>query len=252
MEEAISHDPFSRRAAIGAMTSLTVAGLAGTSALQAKETQIMTSPIPAFAGLHQPRPLRIDPAKLDGLSERLIRSHWENNYQGSVKALNMIEGRLAAAMADADLPPVVYGGLKREELHRTGSVILHEIYFDALGGNGKAGGAVMKALAASHGSFETWEAEFKRTAMALAGGAGWCILAWNQHSASLHNYWCWDHMHGPATGTPLVALDMYEHAFHIDYGAAAAKYVDAFLRNLDWEVVEARYLAATGQQGARP
>src|SRR3546814_18509283 len=60
------------------------------------------------------------------LSERLIRSHWENNYIGSVKALNLIEARLAAAMADPDFPPVVYGGLKREQLHRTGSVILHE------------------------------------------------------------------------------------------------------------------------------
>lgn len=132
-----------------------------------------------------------------------------------MKALKLIKGRLAAAMADKDLPPVVYGGLKREELHRTGSVILHEHYFDALGGNGKAGGSVMQALA-----------------------------------ASLHNYWCWDHMHGPATATPLIALDMYEHAFHMDYGAAAANYVDASMRNLDWEVVEARYAAVTA--GARP
>lgn len=85
---------------------------------------------PVFAGTHQPKPLRFDPAKLDGLSERLIRSHWENNYIGSVKTLNMVETRLAAALADADMPPVLYGGLKREELHRTGSVILHEIYFD--------------------------------------------------------------------------------------------------------------------------
>src|SRR5262245_27617677 len=82
---------------------------------------------PSFAGTHQPKPLKFDPAKLDGLSERLIRSHWENNYSGSVKSLNMIENRLAIALADPDLPPVVYGGLKREELHRTGSVVLHEI-----------------------------------------------------------------------------------------------------------------------------
>jgi Fe-Mn family superoxide dismutase len=83
---------------------------------------------PAFAGTHQPRPLRFDPAKLSGLSERLISSHWENNYQGSVRALNTVEEKLAAAMADKDFPPLLYGGLKREELHRTGSVILHEYY----------------------------------------------------------------------------------------------------------------------------
>src|SRR3546814_19641129 len=74
------------------------------------------APVPAFAGNHQVRPLKFDPAKLVGLSERLIRSHHENNYTGSVRALNMIETRLAAALADPDLPPVVYGGLKREEL----------------------------------------------------------------------------------------------------------------------------------------
>jgi Fe-Mn family superoxide dismutase len=74
--------------------------------------------------------------------------------------------------------------------------------------------------------------------MALAGGSGWCILAWNQYTKSLHNYWAWDHTNGPVTGTPLLVLDMYEHAFAIDYGAAAAKYVEAFMHNIDWAVVD--------------
>jgi Fe-Mn family superoxide dismutase len=203
------------------------------------------APDPAFAAGHAPRPLRFDPAKLDGLSEKLVRSHWENNYQGSVKALNMVEGRLAAAMADKDYPALAYGGLKREELHRTGSVVLHELYFEQFGGNGVAQGSIRDALARSHGSFEGWEAEFRRTAMALAGGSGWCILAWNRHTGSLHNYWAWDHTNGPQMSSPLLVLDMYEHAFAIDYGSAAAKYVEAFMRNIDWAVVEARYTAAT-------
>jgi Fe-Mn family superoxide dismutase len=135
--------------------------------------------------------------------------------------------------------------LKREELHRTGSVILHELYFEQFGGDGVAKGAIREALAKSHGSFENWEAEFRRTAMALAGGSGWCILAWNQYIKSLHNYWAWDHTNGPVTGTPLLVLDMYEHAFAIDYGAAAAKYVEAFMHNIDWAVVDARFKAAT-------
>ena len=106
-----------------------------------------TATAPVLAGAHQPVPLKFDPAKLDGLSERLIKSHWENNYVGSVKTLNMIETGFAAAMTDPDLPPVVYGGLKREELHRTGSVVLHEIYFNGLGGNGQAVGSIRDALA---------------------------------------------------------------------------------------------------------
>jgi len=198
----------------------------------------------AFAGQHQPRPLRFDPTKLTGLSEKLIRSHWENNYQGSVRALNTVEQRLAAAMADAEFPPLIYGGLKREELHRTGSVVLHEHYFDGLGGNGQPGGDVAAALAGAFGSQAAWEAEFRRTAMALAGGSGWCVLTYNRHTGSLHNYWAWDHMHGAVTGAPLIALDMYEHAFHMDYGTAAAKYVDAVMANLDWETIDARYRAA--------
>jgi Fe-Mn family superoxide dismutase len=124
-------------------------------------------------------------------------------------------------------------------------MVLHEHYFEQLGGDGKAAGNIAKALAASHGSFSAWEAEFRRTAMALAGGSGWAILAWNHHTNSLHNYWAWDHTNGPATGTPLIALDMYEHAFHMDYGAAATRYVDAFMRNLDWEVIERRFAAAS-------
>ncbi|MBP6363816.1 MAG: Fe-Mn family superoxide dismutase [Novosphingobium sp.] len=217
-------------------------GVAGAAALgQAKAAELSPALPPAFSGGHKPQPLKFDPAKLTGLSEKLIQSHYDNNYIGSVRTLNMIEGRLAAAMADKDLPPVVYGGLKREELHRTGSVILHELYFGALGGNGMAAGDVRTALAGAFGSYEAWEAEFRRTAMALAGGSGWCVLAFNLHTNSLHNYWAWDHMHQPAASVPLLTLDMYEHAFHMDYGTAAAKYVDAFMANLDWEEVDRRF-----------
>jgi superoxide dismutase, Fe-Mn family len=208
-------------------------------------TATKSAAVPAFAAKHRPQPLRFDPAKLTGLSERLIQSHWENNYQASIKGLNAIETRLAAAMADPEFPPVVYSGLKREELHRTGSIVLHETYFGGLGGDGKAAGAIKAALIAAYGGFDAWEAEFRRTAMALAGGSGWCLLAWNHHTKSLHNYWCWDHTNGPAHATPLLALDMYEHAFQLDYGAAAEKYVDAYMRNVDWEVVEARFAAAS-------
>ena len=213
----------------------------GASPALAQDTPSLA---PAFAGRHQPRPLRFDPARLSGLSEKLITSHWENNYQGSVRALNAVERKLAEAVADSDFPPLLYGGLKREELHRTGSVVLHELYFDGLGGNGEPGGTVSQALSAAFGSVDAWEAEFRRTAMALAGGSGWCVLSYNRHTGSLHNYWAWDHMHGAATGVPLIALDMYEHSYHMDYGTAAARYVDAFMANLDWEIVDARYRAA--------
>jgi Fe-Mn family superoxide dismutase len=233
-----------RRDAIGtAAMGVAGAALAGGPAAPAAAQD--AARVAAFAGNHMPRPLRFDPATLTGLSERLITSHWENNYQGSVRGLNTIETRLAAAMADPDFPPVAFAGLKREELHRTGSVVLHEYYFDALGGNGNPGGSIYEALDSWFGSFEAWEAEFRRTAMSLAGGSGWCVLTWNTHTLSLHNYWAWDHMHGAVTGAPLLALDMYEHSYHMDYGTAAARYIDAFMANLDWEVIDARFRAAT-------
>jgi Fe-Mn family superoxide dismutase len=198
----------------------------------------------AFAATREPKPLHFDPGKLKGLSERLIQSHWENNYIGSVKALNMIETRLSAAMQDPDVPPLVYGGLKREELHRVGSVILHEHYFNALGGDGKPGGALLEALKTAYGSVAVWEAEFRRTALSLAGGSGWCVLTFNAYTGELRNQWAWDHMHGSIAGLPLIVLDMYEHAFHMDYGAAAAKYVDAWFANLDWERLDQAWLRA--------
>jgi Fe-Mn family superoxide dismutase len=224
-----------------------LAAAAGAATLTfASEASAQPAPArpPAFAGQHQPKPLRFDPTKLSGLSEKLVRSHWENNYQGSVRALNTIEQKLAEAMADKDFPPLVYSGLKREELHRTGSVVLHEHYFEQLGGNGQPAGDVVGALSTAFGSRDAWEAEFRRTAMALAGGSGWAVLSYNRHTGSLHNYWAWDHMHGAVTGAPLIALDMYEHSFHMDYGTQAARYIDAFMANLDWEIVDARYRAA--------
>lgn len=237
-------DHVTRRQAIGS-AAISAAGIALAGSSNAAASQGAGAPlVKAFAGKHTPKSLRFDPAKLTGLSEKLISSHWENNYQGSVRGLNTIETRLAAAMADPEFPPVAYSGLKREELHRTGSVVLHELYFGALGGNGNPGGSIAEALASWFGSHDAWEAEFRRTAMSLAGGSGWCVLTWNAHTRSLHNYWAWDHMHGAVTGTPLIALDMYEHAYHMDYGTQAARYVDAFMANLDWEVVDGRYRAA--------
>ena len=232
-----------RREAIGTV-SAGAAGLALAGAAAPAAAQEAVRRPPAFAGMHEIRPLGFDPSKLTGLSERLITSHWQNNYQGSVRALNMVEERLAAAMADPDLPPVIYGGLKREELHRTGSVILHEIYFDGLGGDGRPDGSVAEAIKTSHGSIDQWETEFRRSAMALAGGSGWCILSYNRHTGSLHNYWAWDHMHGAVSGEPLLALDMYEHSYHMDYGSNAAQYVDAFMRNVNWDACNRRFEAA--------
>ena len=195
---------------------------------------------PAFAASAALKPLGFDPARLNGLSERLIRSHWENNYGGSVKALAVVKRRLAEALDDKDIPPYVYNDLKREHLLRTGSVVLHELYFDNLGGDGNPDAAARSALSDAFGAYDTWETEFRRIGLGLGGGSGWVVLGQNLHSGQMENYWLWDHMHGPPATMPLLVMDMYEHSYQMDFGAAAAKYIDAFFQNIRWEAVLAR------------
>jgi Fe-Mn family superoxide dismutase len=180
----------SRREAISTLATGT-AGLAFAAVLRPDEADGQTTgPVArAFQGQHTPKPLPFDPAKLKGLSEKLIRSHWENNYGGAVRALNVVEQRLAAMLPDKDLPAYIYGDLKREELVRTGSVVLHEYYFANLGGDGKASGKPIDLIKQWFGSYEQWEAEFKKTANALGGGSGWTILSYNLHTGEVHNYW---------------------------------------------------------------
>jgi Fe-Mn family superoxide dismutase len=226
----------SRREALGGV----LAAGAGVLALDGIGNAQTESLPMAFAGKHQPVPLPFDAAKLNGISEKLITSHHDNNYVGAVKALNLVEQRLAALAKEKDLPPYIYGDLKRQELIRTGSVVLHEKYFGNLGGNGKADGGALKLIEKWFGSYEAWQSEFKRTGNALSGGSGWTILGYNQHTGELHNYWSADHTSHPANTVPLLVLDMYEHAYQMDYGAAAAKYIDAFMLNIDWAHVNRR------------
>lgn len=187
------------------------------------------------------KPLSCDPARLNGLSEKLIVSHWENNYSGAVKRLNAIEQRLAE-MNWASATVFEINGLKREELIASGSMILHEIYFDSLGGSGgDPDGALMARVQKDFGSIDAWRNEFIAMGKAQGGGSGWVLLAWSPRHGRLLNTWAADHAHNMAGATPLIALDMYEHSYHMDYGAKAAAYVDAFMNNLSWTAAEAAF-----------
>ena len=155
----------------------------------------------------------------------------------------MVKKRLAEALGDKDLPPYVYNDLKREHLLRTGSVVFHEHYFDNLGGGGKAGAAERQTIGTAFGSFDAWETEFRKIGAGLGGGSGWVVLGFNQHTRQFENYWLADHAHGPAATTPILVMDMYEHSYQMDFGAAAAKYIDAFFQNIQWDAVAARIAA---------
>ena len=182
--------------------------------------------------MYEMKPLACDPFALDGLSEKLIRSHYENNYGGAVKRLAAIDAQWRA-LDVASAPVFVVNGLKREELIATNSVILHELYFDRLGSSSMPA-TMQAALARDFGSVQRWSAEFAAMGKALGGGSGWVLLVWSARDRRLVNQWAADHTCHLAGGTPLLALDMYEHSYHMDYGAKAAAYVEAFMRNIHW------------------
>ncbi len=193
--------------------------------------------------------LPFDPAALNRLSHALITSHHQNNYGGAVKRLNAIRKDLAA-MPFATAPGFQLNGLKREELIATNSMLLHELYFASLGGDGVTMEPAAKLmLEASFGSVERWREEFIAMGKALGGGSGWVLLVFQPREGTLVNQWAADHTHALACGVPILALDMYEHAYHMDFGAAAGAYVDAFMGNIDWAAVYGRYQRAVHAAG---
>jgi len=191
---------------------------------------------------YQMKPLACDPTNLPGLSEKLIVSHYENNYGGAVKRLNAITAELAA-LDMAAAPVFVLNGLKREELIATNSMILHEVYFDSLGDSGPLEGNLKVAIERDFGSVTRWQAEFTSMGKALGGGSGWVLLTYSARDQRLVNQWASDHAHALAGATPILALDMYEHSYHMDYGAKAAAYVDAFMQNIHWKHIAERLAA---------
>src|SRR5438445_7144117 len=178
----------------------------------------------------QARPSSFKPVRLKGLSRDLIGSHYVNNYGGAVRRLNAIRGDLAA-LDPATTPGFRLNGLKREELIATNSMLLHEVYFDGLagpseGGGGQPDGPLAEAIARNFGSIAKWRAEFVGMGKALGGGSGWVLLTrspsrGSKSDGTLSNVWCADHTHGLAGGVPILALDMYEHSYHLDFGANA-------------------------------
>jgi Fe-Mn family superoxide dismutase len=191
------------------------------------------------------------PWLLNGLSSKLIESHYENNYGGALRRLNAITEQLES-LDFKKAPANVVNGLKREELVALNSTLLHELYFASLGGEGKPKKPIADALANDFGSVDRWRQEFMAMANALRGGSGWVVLVYVPRDRRLINQYAADHTQSIAGGVPILVLDMYEHAYHIDFGANATAYIDAFMRNVDWAAVAGRYEDATKVEPPRP
>ncbi len=173
--------------------------------------------------------------ELDGISKRQIDEHHDVLYAGYVKKLNEIEAKLETAdPSEANATFSLIGELKREECFATNAIALHEGYFDNLGGDGKPAGKILEMLNEDFGSYERWETDFKASGVAARG---WVVLAYNWDDRRLHNYSIDIHAQGIWAASPLLILDVYEHAYFLDYGTARKKYLDAFMKNIDWNSV---------------
>jgi Fe-Mn family superoxide dismutase len=206
----------------------TGAAVLGGSVAYAQNTTSVTSAAP------KPLPLPFDPKTIPGLSERILVSHHDNNYVGAVNRIGAIRAEIAK-LDIAKAPGFEINGLKREELLAMNSMILHEAYFASLGpAGGKPGASLARQIETDFGSNDKWRAEFSAMGKALGGGSGWVLLTWSPRLGQLVNQWGFDHTMTLADGRVLLALDMYEHAYHMDFGARAAAYVDAFMNALNW------------------
>jgi superoxide dismutase, Fe-Mn family len=201
---------------------------------------------------YQLAPISTRPWLLNGLSLRLIESHYENHYGGALRRLNAITEQLESLDFEKT-PAHVVNGLKREELIALNSTLFHELYFASMAfGDGRPTEAIAQALTRDFGSVNRWRDEFVAMAKGLAGGSGWVLLVYVPRDRRLINQVAGDHGQATAGGIPILALDMYEHAYHIDFGANALAYIDAFHRNIDWVSTQARYEDASKVEPPRP
>jgi Fe-Mn family superoxide dismutase len=218
----------------------------GTLALAALTTRAEAQVKPAADAarspkmIYSPKPMPFDPQKIKGLSEKILVSHYENNYGGAVKRLNLIVEQLASLDFDK-APGFLINGLKREELIATNSMILHEFYFAGLGEQNQPSGGLADAIASDFGSMDRWRSEFVAMGKAQGGGSGWVVLAYSARDKRLVNVWAADHTTTLAGGEPVLVLDMYEHAYHMDFGARAADYVNTVMSAINWSNADRLY-----------
>jgi len=179
--------------------------------------------------------------ELRGISQKTTENHYGKLYQGYVKKWQEIQEKLKTT--DKSLANATFSELrelKTEETFAGNAIILHEAYFDVLGGDGKPTGEILEKISEDFGSFEVWQEEFKSLGLTARG---WVILAFDFNDGKLRNYIADAHNQGGIWGTsPILVLDVYEHAYFIDYGSDRKSYIETFFSNLNWQAVNKKYL----------
>ncbi len=183
---------------------------------------------------------------MQGFSETLLKNHF-TLYQGYVTNTNKLLETLGQMLKDGKTGTPEFAELKRRLGWEFNGMRLHEYYFENLGGKSgiQQGGKLFEKLVESFGSYEAWEKDFRATGSMR--GIGWAILYQDVLSGRFINFWINEHDVGhPSGGMPILIMDVFEHAFMIDYGLKRADYIDAFFKNINWPVVEKRVLLHKG------
>jgi superoxide dismutase, Fe-Mn family len=196
-------------------------------------------------------PKEYDFSKVSGISAKTLDIHYNKLYKGYVNKVNEVGEKLRVyALGGGDVETVnpTYHDLRAirdAETFATDAAILHEHYFDVLGGDGVPSGELKKAIEAKWQSYENFERYFKASALAARG---WLLLVWNNNTKIINIYMADLHNQGGVWGCePILVCDCYEHAYFIDYGADRKAYINDFFKNLNWEVLNKKYLAAKGE-----
>lgn len=178
--------------------------------------------------------------RLKGISKKTIEIHRDKLYAGYVAKRNEIEEQLKTAdQPSANQTYSVWRGLKEGETFAANGMVLHEYYFGVLGGDGQPKGEVLEEIKKVWGSYEAWVADFTACGMSARG---WAVLAYDPSDNKLHNYIGDTQNQGAVWGvTPVVALDVFEHSYFIDFGSDRKAYIQVFLENLDWDKINVIY-----------
>ena len=198
--------------------------------------------------MYKAKPLKFTPSD-KGISAKTLAIHFDKLYMGYVNKFNEIEEKLVAykeGKADLGSANQTFSdlrALKDGETFAANGVWLHEHYFDVLGSDGKAEGAIVDALAKEHGSLENFLAYFGACGMAARG---WVVLAWNTNENRLAVYTGDAHNQGGVWGAiPILVLDVYEHAYFLDYGSDRKSYIEEYIKEINWAEVNKKYESAT-------
>jgi Fe-Mn family superoxide dismutase len=177
---------------------------------------------------------------MEGFSETLLKNHF-TLYQGYVANTNKVLDTLNGMLKDGKTAVPEFAELKRRLGWEFNGMRLHEYYFENLGGKGgiNKSGKLAAKLVEDFGSYELWEKEFKATG--TMRGIGWVVLYQDIANGSLINFWINEHdVSHPAGCNPILIMDVFEHAFMLDYGLKRADYIEAFFKNINWQIAEER------------